>query len=122
MKKNVYKNEEVKDIILAECGIIGFSWINEELDFDIQIDWNGQSDLADDFDFMETKAHLVFHWITELKIMLDYKDQIKASSIESFSFKKNEYGYNININCNFDSIGYINFNCYDFYFEIIENI
>ena len=68
MKKNVYKNEEVKDIILDECGIIGFSWINEELDFDIQIDWNGQSDLADDFDFMETKAHLVFHWITELKI------------------------------------------------------
>ena len=40
MKKNVYKNEEVKDIILDECGIIGFSWINEELDFDIQIDWN----------------------------------------------------------------------------------
>ena len=25
MKKNVYKNEEVNDIILDECGIIGFS-------------------------------------------------------------------------------------------------
>ena len=34
MKKYVYKNEEVNNIILEECGIIGFSWINEELDFD----------------------------------------------------------------------------------------
>lgn len=122
MKKNIYKNEEIDKIILDESGIIGFSWTGkEELDFEISIDWNGQYDLMNYFDFMNVKTILRFEWVTEVKIMIDYKDQIKAPSIQSFSYKKNNNGkYNINIDCNFDSIGYINLNCNKFFFRIIE--
>lgn len=84
MKKKTYINEEIDKIILDESGITGFSWIGEEeLDFEINVDWNGQYDLVNHFDFMNIKTILRFEWVTEVKILIDFKDQIKAPAIQS---------------------------------------
>jgi hypothetical protein len=122
MKKYIYKNEEVNSIIIDESNIISILWVNNALDFVIIIDWNGQYDLKDEFDFMNIETRLIFNWVTNLKIDLNWNNnQIGSPEISSFSFQKQLNGtYNINLDCNFDSIGYVNFNCNDFCFEIIE--
>lgn len=120
--KKIYVNEEVNKIILDESGIIGFSWTGEEeTNFEIQIDWNGQSDLKEEFDFTKIKTKLVFIWVTNLKMNLDWRNYIQSPVITIFSFKKEPHNtFSINFELDFNALGYICFNCNDFYFEIIE--
>lgn len=122
MKKLIYKNEEIDNIIIDESSIRSFSWINQdELDLEMQIDWNGQYNLKDEFDFMSVKTKLFFSWITDLKMNLDWKNTIGSPGVTTFSFKKNfNNTFKIYFELDFNAVGYISFNCNEFYFEIIE--
>lgn len=122
MKKLIYKNEEVNSIIIDESSILSISWINQDqLNLEMLIDWNGQYNLKDEFDFMNIKTRMIFNWITDLKINLDWKNSIGSPGITTFSFKEEpNKTFNINFELDFNATGYIKFNCNDFYFEIIE--
>ena len=52
MAKNIYRNEEVDSIIINESTIESISWLGlRRLDLKIIIDWNGQEDLKNDYNF-----------------------------------------------------------------------
>ena len=120
MKKTIYQNDELSKIVLDESGITGIEWTNDEIDLEVKIDWNGQYDLKDIFNEITTK--LIFNWVTDLVIALNYKEQIKAPEITKFSFKKNlNNSYKINFSFHSNVNGHISFNCNSLHFEIIEN-
>lgn len=64
MKKLVYKNREIDHLILDESFINGFKWIDDNdgppTNLEIDINWNGQENMCNDFDFMAIKTHICF--------------------------------------------------------------
>ena len=56
MKKLVYKNREIDHLILDESFINGFTWIDANdghpTNLEIDINWNGQENMCNDFDFI----------------------------------------------------------------------
>lgn len=78
-KKDIYKNEEVDSIIINESTIESISWLGlRGLDLKIIIDWNGQENLKDDYDFLNINTQMIFEFVTDLKIHLDCSNQIGA--------------------------------------------
>ncbi len=123
MKKYIYKNEEIDSIILDESFIQGFNWINDNDGLEMDIDWNGQQDLVDIFDFMNVKTKLKFSLVYNIQFNFEFKGQCTMGALEitSFSYIKKLSNYEIEFKFDFSPVGYIKFNCNDFYFEIIEN-
>ncbi len=123
-KKDIYKNEEVDSIIINESTIESISWLGlRGLDLKIIIDWNGQEDLKNDYDFLNINTQMIFEFVTDLKIHLDCSNQIGRLGIYDFSYLKNEDGtYNVNFQFKFGKKGIINFNCNRFSFVIIGTI
>lgn len=127
MKKLIYKNGEIDKIILDESYISGFRWINNcdghPTNLEIEIDWNGQQNLISDFDFMNIKTRNFFSSVFDAQFKFEFKDSYTTGALEisSFSYVRNSLIYSIDFKFNFAPIGYVKFNCHDFYFEIIEN-
>ncbi len=55
----IYKNEEIDFINLNESGIVAMAWTGDnETDFETIIDWNGQENLKNKYDFYISKQRL----------------------------------------------------------------
>lgn len=124
IKEMIYKNEEIDFINLNESGIVAMAWTGDnETDFETIIDWNGQENLKDDYDFLNINTQMIFEFVTDLKIHLDCSNQIGRLGIYDFSYLKNEDGtYNVNFQFKLGKKGIINFNCNSFSFVIIGTI
>lgn len=128
MKKLIYRNQEIEKIILDESFIQGFKWIDDNnenpTNLEIEIDLNGQQDLLDYFDLMNIKTNFVFNLVIDAQFNFVFKPPytIGALEITSFTYQYNEISqlYLIEFKFDFSPVGYIKFNCTDFYFEIIE--
>ena len=63
MKKHIYRDDEIDKINLDESFIKSFRWLDDEeghpVNLEVEIDWNGQKDLVEDFDFMSIKSRSV---------------------------------------------------------------
>ncbi len=118
-----YKNDDLNKIIINESFIEKIEWLNKGKDLSFSIDWCGQEDLADEIDFLNVKTNLIFKFSTEIEFNFKYEDDsMGAMEITEFNFVKNENGkYQIKFDFAYQPIGYIKFNCNDFYFEIIPN-
>lgn len=118
-----YKSSEIEKINLNEGGIIGILWINDELDLRLRIDWCGQKDLQDNFDFENIKTSLTFSFATNIEFNFKFAPtQMKGMEITSFNYFLKEDGrYEIEITMDFQPIGFIKLFCNDFYFLIEEN-
>ena len=126
MKKLIYKNEEIDKIVLEESGIKGIKWIEDTntnpVNIEIEIDWNGQQDLVESFDFMNIRTKLFFSLVHNAKFDFEFKNPYTIGKIEitNFSYIKKEHVYTIEFKFDSSPVGFIKFNCVDFYFEIIE--
>lgn len=126
MKKVIFKNEEVDKIILDESSIIGIRWVNNPngnpVDIEMEIDWNGQKDFANDFDLMNIKTTMYFSLVHDAQFCFEYAsgNTMGNIGISSFSYIKNDFIFDIIFNFEFGPIGFIKFRCADFYFKIIE--
>ena len=128
MKKLVYKNREIDHLILDEIFINGIKWIDDNdgppTNLEIDIDCNGQENMCNDFDFMSIKTHISFSLVIEAKFCFEFKAPYTIGGLEitSFSYNYDDKRHHDTIEFKFDfsPVGYIKFNCLDFYFEIIE--
>jgi hypothetical protein len=117
-----YINQEIEKIIINESLINGISWSNEFKDVIIDLDWAGQDDLKEEFDFLKIKTSLYFEFVTEMESKLKFQPKtMGALEIGSFSFALKDKIWLIEFRFDFYSIGYIKFNCNNLKF-IIENI
>ncbi len=126
MKKLIYKNEEIDRIVLDESGIIGIRWTMDEnnhpVNIEMEMDWNGQEDLVGEYDFMKIKTKIFFSLVHDAKFNFEFKGQNTIGDLEitTFSYLKEDLIYKIEFRFDFSPVGYIKFNCIDFYFEIEE--
>ena len=94
-----YNNEEVNQeetAIIDESSILSISWIHDGLD-------------------------LVFKWVSGLKINLNWGKHLQSPTITTFSWQKlRDKTFSIKFKLDFNTDGYICFNCNSFYFEIQE--
>ncbi|MDH6311933.1 hypothetical protein M2137_000692 [Parabacteroides sp. PFB2-10] len=123
MRKHIYRNEEVDNIILDESLLLSIEWIYKEHPIiEIKIDWCGQEDLKDEIVFLEMQTKLVFDYAGNIDFNFKHSGTWNSGALEitEFSYLKKGTMYMIEFKFDFSPVGYIRFNCADFYFEIIE--
>ena len=120
MKK--FHANEIDKINLDESGIISISWVNDEKDLNLLIDWCGQEDLAETFDFNNIICNLYFDFVTNVEVNFRFDDgNMRALEISEFNYFIDEQGiYNIEIVFYFQPVGFIKFKCNNFEF-IVED-
>ncbi|WP_320969579.1 hypothetical protein [Bacteroides nordii] len=120
IKEMIYKNEEIDFINLNESGIVAMAWTGDnETDFETIIDWNGQENLKNKYDFLYIKTKIVFEFVTNLIIQINSKEFMGALEIYDFSYLKRENNtYNITFRFELSQKGSINLDCVGFSFII----
>ena len=119
-KRTIYKNNEIRNIVIDESFIQGIIWKNDGKDIQMIIDWNGQKNLEDKFDFLKIKTKIMFEFVTDFQIKIDFGEYIGEMEITSFSFKEKEDIREVFFSFNFIPKGFIKFKCNDLYFIIEE--
>jgi hypothetical protein len=120
-------NEDIREIILEESGIVSITWAGEnERNIIMGIDWTGsQEDMEVPIDiYKNLKTNLHFEFATDIDFNFKHNKTwtIGALEISEFNFKKvAEYKYKIEFIFYFNPVGHLKFNCSNFYFEIIED-
>lgn len=116
----IYKNEEIDFINLNESGIVAMAWTGDnETDFETIIDWNGQENLKNKYDFLYIKTKIVFEFVTNFSIQIDSKEFMGALEIYDFSYiKREDNTYNITFRFELSQKGFINLDCVGFSFVI----
>lgn len=115
-----FKNEEIDRINLVESGIVSLTWKNNEQDLEFIIDWCGQENLKNEFDFNSISTKLEFKFVTDLKLSIDYGSKMGAIEISAFSFKKGQDVYEIDFRFDFNPVGFMKFYCNSLDFIIQE--
>lgn len=120
--KTVFKNDEVTDINLCDSGIRAIRWLGVNYEnLELTIDWCGQEDLNNVFDFDNISTKMVFNNVSDFSLNGYYPDEntIGLLDIDYFEFTLNSSGkYYIYFDLIISSNSYLKFNCNNFYFEI----
>ena len=130
MKKHIYRDDEIDKINLDESFIKSFRWLDDEeghpVNLEVEIDWNGQKDLVEDFDFMSIRTRMVFSLVVNAKFCFEFKKPYTIGGMEISAFEYNynpdHLDYSIEFQFYFSPVGSVKFNCSEFYFEIIERM
>lgn len=120
---NIYNSSDIEKININESIIMGFSWINNKQDFKIIIDWNGQENLKNIWDFNKISTHLYFDFVTDVEFNFKFNENtMGAIEITSFKFNPSNQGlFAIEFLFDFYPVGFIKFVCNDFRF-VIEDV
>jgi hypothetical protein len=119
-----YTTSDIDKIVFDESGILSIEWINEEIDLKFLIDWCGQEDLEENFDFNKITTNLYFEFVTNVEFNFKFKEEnLKAIEITCFNHLLLPDGtYEIEFIFEFQPVGYIRFRCNDFKFVIEDNV
>ena len=122
--KHVYKNEEIDQIILDESLILSISWkYKGHPIIEMDIDWCGQEDMKE-LDYPKLQTRLIFEYAGNIDFNFKHvagKWNSGALEITSFTYSRdNHNNYTIVFTFDYAPVGYIKFECSDFYFEITE--
>lgn len=119
-----FNTEEISSLNFNESSILSIKWINENgIDLEMDIDWCGQENLADEIDFNNVKTKLVFRFVSNLDVRFQHNEvwTIGPMEITEFKFQKTNIGqYQIEINMDFQPVGFIKFHCSNFNFVVLE--
>lgn len=117
-----YKIESLDKIILDESLITGFTWENKWKDLRIEIDWCGQEDLKEHFDFNAIKTHLLCEFVTEAEFNYKFKEgTMGALEITSLNLTLKDKVWFVEFRFDFYPVGKVCFFCNEMRF-IIEDI
>ena len=122
--KRIYRNEDIDNIILDESLIVSISWKYENHPvIEMGIDWCGQMDMKD-LEYSKLQTRLVFNFAGNIDFSFKHitgKWNSGALEITSFSYSYDKKGnYTVVFTFDYSPVGYIKFDCSEFYFEIIE--
>lgn len=118
----ILRNSELKDIIIDESFIEGILWEKEGENLSIKIDWCGQANLENTYDFNKITTFLLFEYVTNLHFDFNFGPSNMGNiEISSFMFKEINNIFEVSFRFNFIPNGFINFYCNDLSFNIIEN-
>jgi len=112
--------DQLAKINFDESGIIGILWANDENDLNLLIDWCGQEDMANDFDFNNIATHLYFEFVTNVEFNFKFNEKnMKAIEISHFNYTiRPDSTYDIEFLFDFQPVGHMKFRCNDFKFVI----
>jgi hypothetical protein len=114
-----FSDQELEKIIINESLITRITWVNHFADLVIQIDWCGQEDLKNEFNFMKIRSSLHFDFTTEVEFDFKFKPtNMGALEITTFTFEKKLNIWAIAFEFSFYPVGHIKFNCNDFRFVV----
>ena len=117
----IFKNSEIRKIVLDESTIMSIKWINDNgIDIEMDIDWCGQEDLKHEIDFLGVKTKLIFEFVSDIDFNFKHSDiyTIGALEITDFSFEKIDKRYFVYLKFDFQPIGHIKFECNEIKFVI----
>lgn len=115
-----YINDRINELVIDESIILGFNWINEAKDFELNIDWCGQEDLKQTFEFRNISTKFLFEFVTDLEFKIDYgSSNMGAMEITSFSFIKFDKIWEVMFKFDFVPKGFLKFKCNKLEFIII---
>jgi hypothetical protein len=108
----VYKNERLSELVINESVILGFRWANDAKDVEMDIDWCGQENLKNEFDFLKIKTKLFFQFVTDLEISIDFgRYNMGTMEITTFSFTLNDNVWDVMFTFNYIPKGFIKLKC-----------
>lgn len=130
--KIINAKEEIKIINLNDSGIVKFVWTGKgHKDLELYINWCGQEEFADIFDFDNIDMKMICQNVIEFNLRADFKDlsmgpleiwEFNYKIIESrkYNITKQKKYYNICFDLVTNSNNFLKIICDNFYFMIDE--
>lgn len=123
--RNIYKNEEIEYINLDDSGIIYFNWYgSHQKNLELLIDWCGQLEFVNIYDFDNIKTKLIFQNISCFDLQANFKPYSMGTlDIYEWNYEIDENNkYNLYFKLVGNHNNFIKITCEVFYFEIIEKV
>jgi hypothetical protein len=118
-------NEQIEEIILDESFINGLLWTGENgINLEILIDWCGQENLKNKFNFENINTKLLFEYCYEIDFNFKHQNPYTLGNLEITKFKYTKIennNYLIEFIFDFSPKGSLKFYCNNFIF-IIEHL
>lgn len=92
-----YEGASVKEINIQESHVIGIRWEDDWQHLVLDIDWSGQSNLADRLDISRTEVRLTIEHAYDMKMCVEYVSPSRTGAMEitSFQLKQDQEGWHV---------------------------